>query len=153
LSASEKLSLFEGTPLGQYDSTQYRSIVGVLQYLTLTRLDISFAVNKVCQFLHAPTTVHWAPVKRILKYLKSSTPIGLKIHRSKSLLITGFLDTDWAGSLDDRRSTGGYAIFLSTNLVSWGDRKQNTVSHSSTEAKYKAVANATTVIMWIQTLM
>jgi histone deacetylase 1/2 len=59
LCTSEKLSRYEGTALGPKDATNYRSIVGALQYLTLTRPDISFAVNKVCQFLHAPTTVHW----------------------------------------------------------------------------------------------
>lgn len=72
LSTSEKLSAFEGTPLGVNDATRYQSIVGALQYLTLTRPDIAFSVNKVCQFLHAPTTVHWAAVKRILRYLKSN---------------------------------------------------------------------------------
>jgi hypothetical protein len=58
MSTSENLSIFEGTPLGHHDSTQYRSIVGALQYLTLTRPDISFVVNNVCQFLHTPTMVH-----------------------------------------------------------------------------------------------
>jgi hypothetical protein len=153
MSTSEKLSVFEGSPLGQHDSTQCRSIVGALQYLTLTSPDISFAVNKVCQFLHAPTTIHWAVVKRIFRYLKGSTQIGLMIARCKSLLITGFSDADWDGSLDDHRSIGGYAIFVGTNLVLWSARKQNTVSRSSAEAEYKAVANAMAKIVWIQTLM
>jgi histone deacetylase 1/2 len=55
--------------LGVHDATRYRSIVGALPYLTLTRPDIAYSVNKVCQFLHAPTTVHWATVKRIIRYL------------------------------------------------------------------------------------
>jgi hypothetical protein len=67
LSPSEKLSLLDGDPLCEADATKYRSVVGALQYLTLTRPDICFAVNKVCQFLHAPTTVHWSAVKRILR--------------------------------------------------------------------------------------
>jgi len=63
LSASEKLSIHEGVSLGTEDSTKYRSIVGALQYLTLTRPDLAFAVNKVCQFLHTPTSEHWTTVK------------------------------------------------------------------------------------------
>jgi hypothetical protein len=63
LSTSEKLSLHNGEPLGPEDSTQYRSIVGALQYLTLTRPDLSFVV-KVCQYLHSPTTDHWTAIKR-----------------------------------------------------------------------------------------
>jgi histone deacetylase 1/2 len=90
LSTSEKLSLHEGTVLGPKDATNYRSVVGALPYLTLTRPDISFAVNKVCQFLHAPTIVHWAAVKRILRYLQQSTKLGLKIGRSSSLLVVLF---------------------------------------------------------------
>jgi hypothetical protein len=94
MATGEKLFVLQGTPLGQQDSTKYRIIVSALQYLTLTKLDISFVVNKVCQFLHALTTVHWTVVKRILRYLKHSTCIGLKITKSKSLLVSGFLDAD-----------------------------------------------------------
>lgn len=87
LSVSEKLSVHEGDLLGPNDATQYRSVVGALQYLTLTWPDISFSVNKVCQFLHAPTTLHWAAVKCILRYLKHTAKLGIKITRSSSLHI------------------------------------------------------------------
>jgi histone deacetylase 1/2 len=153
LSTSEKLSLHEGSLLGPEDATKYRSIVGALQYLTLTRPDIAFSVNKVCQFLHAPTTVHWAAVKRILRYIKQNTQLGLNIHRSVSTLVSAFSDADWAGNVDDRKSTGGFAVFIGSNLVSWSARKQATVSRSSTESEYKAMANATAEIMWVQTLL
>jgi histone deacetylase 1/2 len=153
LSTTEKLSRFKGSVLGPKDATNYRNIVGALQYLTLTRPNISFAVNKVCQFLHAPITTHWAAVKRILRNLQQSTRVGLKISKSPSLLVSAFSDADWAGRLDDRRSTGGFVVFLGTNLVSWSARKQATVSRSSTEVEYKALANATAEVMWIQTLL
>jgi histone deacetylase 1/2 len=118
LSTSEKLSLHEGSLLGSNDATHYRSIVGASQYLTLTRPDIAYLVNKVCQFLHAPTTVHWTVVKRILRYLKQCTKLGLKIHKSSSTLVSAFLDADWVGSIDDRRFAGGLCSFLGSNLVS-----------------------------------
>lgn len=60
LSASEKLTKHEGDLLGPEKSARYRSIVGALQYITLTRPDLSFSVNKVCQYLHSPTSVHWS---------------------------------------------------------------------------------------------
>jgi len=103
LSPSKKLSIESGDKLGPDDSTKYRSMVGALQYLTLTRPDIAFAVNKVCQFLHAPTTVHWSAVKRILRYVSGTINLGLHIRRSKSMLVSAFSDADWAGCIDDRR--------------------------------------------------
>lgn len=139
--------------LGPEDSTCYRSVVGALQYLTLTRPDIAFAVNKVCQYLHAPTTTHWSAVKRILRYVKGTIALGHKIKRSSSMLVSAFSDADWAGCADDRRSTGGFAVFLGNNLISWSARKQPTVSRSSTEAEYKALANAAAEMIWVQKIL
>ena len=123
LSSTEKLSCFEGIALGSEDGTKYRSIVGALQYLTLTRPDLSYSVNKVCQFLHAPTTNHWTAVKRILRYIKHTIDWGFRIRKSNTTLASAFSDADWAGSVDDRRSTGGFAVFLGDNLISWSARK------------------------------
>jgi hypothetical protein len=123
LATGGKVASYIGTLLGQNDATQYRSIVGALQYLTLTQSDLAFAANKVCQFLHAPIDEHWAAVKRILRYLKGCIKLGLKITKNSSLLVSAFSDADWAGCLNDRRSTGGYVVFLGTNLVSWSARK------------------------------
>jgi hypothetical protein len=69
MTVSGKLSAHDGVILQPQDVTKYRSVVGALQYLTLTRPDLLFPVNKVCQFLYQPTTIHWTAVKRILRYL------------------------------------------------------------------------------------
>ena len=85
--------------------------------------------------------------------MSGTIKLGLKIKRSNSTLVSAFSDADWVGCVDDRRSTGGFAVFLGGNLISWMARKQATVSRSSTEAEYKALANATAEMMWVQKLL
>jgi histone deacetylase 1/2 len=106
LSTSEKLTVDIGDPLDDMIATRYRSIVGDLQYLTLTRPDLSFAVNKVCQYLHRPTSVHYTAVKQILRYISGTIGYGLKFVKSSSSMVSAFSNADWAGCFDDRRSTG-----------------------------------------------
>jgi hypothetical protein len=67
--------------------------------------------------------------------------------------VSAFSDADWAGSIDDKKSTGGFTVFLGSNLVSWQAKKQPTVSKSSTEVEYKSLANATAEVMWVQSLL
>jgi histone deacetylase 1/2 len=116
---SNKLSATDGTLLSIDDSTRYRSIVGGLQYRTMTRPDLSFAVNKVCQYLHVPRCTHWSAVKRILWYIKATVSHDLLLRSATTSpdLLSAFSDADWAGNSDDRRSTGGYEIFYGGNLV------------------------------------
>jgi histone deacetylase 1/2 len=97
---SERLARDTEARLGTEDSFQYRSVVGSLEYLTLTRSDISFAVNKVCQFLSQPIEVHWEEVKRVLRYVKGTVDTGLRFCRLSLLDISIFTD-DWAKCVDD----------------------------------------------------
>ncbi|KAJ9542144.1 hypothetical protein OSB04_028650 [Centaurea solstitialis] len=111
-----------------YDNpTHYRSLVGAIQYLTITRPDISYAVNQVSQFLQAPTHSHYQSVKRILCYVKGTLSFGLTFSRHQSTALLGYSDADWARCLETRRSTYGYSIFLGGNLVSWSAKKQPTL--------------------------
>ncbi|KAJ4744580.1 polyprotein [Rhynchospora pubera] len=135
------------------DPHLFRSVVGALQYATLTRPDLSFAVNKVSQYMHNPTINHWSAVKRILRYLCGTLNSGLFIHADSSFDLHAYSDADWAGSQDDRRSTSGFCIFLGKNIISWSAKKQPTVSRSSTEAEYRSLALTCTEILWLQYLM
>ncbi|XP_019157304.1 PREDICTED: uncharacterized protein LOC109153871 [Ipomoea nil] len=133
--------------------TQYRRIVGALQYLTITRLDLAYAVNRLCQFMHTPTTEHWGLVKRVLRYIKGTLDYGLRLTPSSSSGIHAFSDSDWAGCPIDRKSTSGFAVYLGSNLISWLSKKQRTVARSSTEAEYKALADVFAEVTWVVSLL
>ncbi|XP_019189506.1 PREDICTED: uncharacterized protein LOC109183902 [Ipomoea nil] len=133
--------------------TQYRRLVGALQYLTITRPDLSYAVNRLSQFMHTPTADHWALLKRVLRYVKGTATHGLRLTTSVSADIHAYSDSDWAGCPIDRKSTSGYAVFLGTNLVSWVSHKQRTVARSSTEAEYKGLADVAAEVTWIASLL
>ena len=138
------------------DPTLYRSIVGALQYATITRPEISFSVNKVCQYMWDPSELHWAEVKRILRYLAGTINFGLKFHppfTGPPFELHAFCDADWASDPDDRRSTSGAAIFFGSNLVSWWSKKQSVVARSSTEVEYRSLALTTAEVTWIKYLL
>ncbi|XP_021971970.1 uncharacterized mitochondrial protein AtMg00810-like [Helianthus annuus] len=141
----------DGQPFS--DPTLYRPIVGALQYLTITCPDLSYAVNQACQFLHAPTEQNYQLVKRILRYVKGTISHGLVFQRPRFTSILGYSDADWARCIETRRSTYGYSIFLGGNLVSWSAKKQPTVSRSSCESEYRAMANTAAEIVWITHLL
>lgn len=136
-----------------FNPQEYRSIVGVLQYITVTRPEIAFSVNKVSQFLLCPLDTHLKAVKRILRYLRRPLNYGITLRSSPHLSLIGFSDADWGNDPDDRRSMTGFCIFLGSNIVSWSSKKQHTISRSSMEAEYRGLANATTEIVWIQSLL
>jgi len=122
--------------------TEYRRIIGSLQYLTLTRPDIQFAVNKMAQYMASPKPVHWTAMKKILRYLSGTPKLGITLSKVKNFSITGYCDSDWGGDKGDRKSQTGVLIYLGDTLVNWISRKQSTVARSSTEAEYRAIATA-----------
>nr|XP_020194543.1 uncharacterized mitochondrial protein AtMg00810-like [Aegilops tauschii subsp. strangulata] len=100
-----KLSATDGSPAS--DATFYRSIVGALQHLTLTRPVIQYVVQQVCLHMHAPRYVHLAAVKRILRYVYGTMDLGVTLHASADTALTAYSDADWAGCPDIHRSTLG----------------------------------------------
>ncbi|XP_068636152.1 secreted RxLR effector protein 161-like [Aristolochia californica] len=134
--------------------TLYRSLVGALQYLTITRPDIAHAVNSVSQFLHSPTDDHFLVVKRILRYVKGTLHFGLTFRPSASPgSLVAYSDAHRARCPDTRRSTSGYSIYLGDNLVSWTAKKQPTVFCSSCVFEYCALALATVKLLWLTHLL
>lgn len=139
MATSPKLSLNSGTPLS--DPTTYRATVGSLQYLALTRPDISYAVNRLSQYMHIPTSEHWQAAKRLLRYLAGTSSHGIFFHRRNNNNLHTFSDADWAGDPDDYVSTQAYIVYLGKNPISWSSKKQKGMARSSTEAEYRSVAN------------
>ncbi|KAL3634153.1 hypothetical protein CASFOL_021207 [Castilleja foliolosa] len=149
--STPQLSKYSGCPVK--DAMMYRSLVGALHYVTITRPEICYAVNKVSQYMSNPLEPHLKAVKRILRYLAGTINYGLNFVKPKNINVTGFSDSDWAADLDDRRSTTGYCVYVGGNLIAWSSKKQQSVSKSSTEAEYRSLALITSEIMWIGHLL
>jgi hypothetical protein len=128
-------------------------MVGILNYLITTRPDISYFVIVLSQFMAKPHESHWNAAKAILMYLKGTLDYGIKYTDAYNFELTSYSDSDWAGNLDDRRSTTGYVFSIGSGVVSWSSKKQPTVSLSSTEAEYKALCAATCEVVWLRRLL
>ena len=135
------------------DSASFRSLVGKLLYVTVTRPDISLAVSKISQFMDKPTKVHWDAAMMVLRYLKSSPGKGLLFKRNPSLDVVAYTDADYAGSVEDRKSTSGFCVFVGGNLVTWRSKKQTVVARSSAESEYRAMAQTAAEIMWVKSVL
>ncbi|XP_019431575.1 PREDICTED: uncharacterized protein LOC109338736 [Lupinus angustifolius] len=144
---SSKLQISLGETLK--DPTPYRRLIGKLLYLTHTRPDISFVVGCLSQFLNIPTNLHHQAAFKILRYLKNSPAQGLYFPTHNPTTIKGYSDSDWGACLDTQRSITGWRFFLGSALISWKSKRQNTVSRSSTEAEYRALAMASCEAQWL----
>eukprot|EP00257_Ricinus_communis_P018006 XP_015576586.1 uncharacterized protein LOC107261482 [Ricinus communis] len=146
-----RLNLEDGDSLG--DIGHYQRLVEKLIYLTVTRPDISYAVNMISQFMHAPRTLHLDAVDRILRYLKGTPGQGIWMkNNNNTITVTGFSDADWVGSCE-RKSTSGFCTFVEGNLVTWKSKKQSVTARSSAEAEYRVMASTASELIWIKQVL
>lgn len=151
MTTTTSLSMNDGTTF--VDLEEFKKIIGSLQYLLITHLDISFAVNKLAQHMHKPSSMHLLALKRVLRYLKEIMEKGIRISRSKVIKLTVFTDFDWAEDRDDRTSTSAFIIYLWRTPISWSSKKQKTVARSSTEVEYREIALVVSKLCLIQSLL
>ncbi|CAL2251278.1 unnamed protein product [Prunus armeniaca] len=148
LVATKKLVKDDGS--GAASEEQYRSIVGSLLYLTATRPDIMYASSLLARFMHCPTNKHYGTAKRVLRYVKGTLDYGLEYVKGRNAMLIGFCDSDWGGSIDDSKSTSGYAFSFGSGVFSWASVKQNCVALSTAEAEYISASEATAQAIWLR---
>ncbi|XP_059067506.1 secreted RxLR effector protein 161-like [Cryptomeria japonica] len=126
-----------------FDSTILRKLDASLMYLTTTRLDIMYEVSLIYRFMDAPKNSHWQARKRLLRYIVGTMNHGILYSTSDDFQLVGYLDSDFVRSINDIKSTSGYAFHLGTCVVAWASKKQPIVTISSTKVEYVARTSAT----------
>ncbi|XP_059301811.1 uncharacterized mitochondrial protein AtMg00810-like [Lycium ferocissimum] len=132
------------------DPTLFQKLVGILNYLTITQLDISSAVQRVSQFMQAPYHLDLVVVRHIIRYVLGTSTRGLFFPSGSLIRLDAFSDSDWAGCPNTRRSVTGWCMFLGDSLISWKSKKQARVSKSSTESEYRVMYAACSEIVWLR---
>jgi hypothetical protein len=149
-----RLKLIKSSTAPSVDATEFRRIVGALQYLVNTRPDLAYTVGYVSRFMEKPTTEHQAAVKHVLHYVAGTVDFGCQYKRERGAgSLVRFSDSDLAGDVDTRKSTTGVLFFLGRNLITWQSQKQKVVALSSCEAEYIAATTATCQDVWLACLL
>jgi hypothetical protein len=151
MNLKEKFSKNDGT--NKADEGQYRSLIGCLMYLTVTRSDIAFAVSLLSRFMHCASELHLQAAKRIVRYVKGTISYGIKYSHLQNFMLHGYSDSDWAGSVDDMKSTSGYCFSFGSGMFSWCSRKQDNVAQSTAQVEYAAATAAVNQAIWIRKIL
>ncbi|KAL4342059.1 hypothetical protein GQ457_08G024400 [Hibiscus cannabinus] len=151
LPSNLKLSKNDGEKL--CDPSTFRSIFESLLYMTATRPDLMFPATLLSRFLISPTDVHLGVAKRVLRYVKSTLGEGLNYLKMDNVVLTGYFDSDWAGSLDDMKSTSLYVFNLGSGAICWSSKKQQVMAQSTTEVEYIIAASVANQAIWLRNLL
>lgn len=135
------------------DPTVYRKLVGKLNYLVNTRIDIAYSVQHLIQFLQTPREPYYKAALHVLRYLKNDPTLVVYLSNNPSHAISAYCDSDWAACPDSRRSVSSFIVFLRDNPISWKSKKQRTVSLSSVEAEYRSIRKVVGEIVWLERLL
>ncbi|XP_031277705.1 secreted RxLR effector protein 161-like [Pistacia vera] len=135
------------------DPSMFRRMVGRLLYLTMTRPDISFAIQNLSQHMQTPKQSHLEAALRVIRYMKKEPALGLIMSAKSTKDLTAFCDSDWASCAVSRKSVSGYCIKMGDSLLSWKSKKQNTIARSSAEAEYRSMAGTVAEIVWLTGLL
>ncbi|KAJ4707148.1 Retrovirus-related Pol polyprotein from transposon TNT 1-94 [Melia azedarach] len=151
LIVNQKLTKFDGDT--KADAFRYRSLVGSLLYLSATRSDIMFATSLLSRFMQNPSQVHFGAGRRVLRYLKGTHDLGILFKPEAELNLFGYVDSDWAGCIDDGKSTSGYAFSVGSGMFSWCSKKQDVVAQSTAEAEFIAAAAGANQCIWLRKML
>ena len=134
---------------------KYRNLIGALLYISSnTRPDISYSVNYLSRYQNSYNETHWKYALRILKYLYLTKDLNLHYEKNENCdTITCYVDADWAGDNNDRKSTTGYVIKMYGNVIDWKSRKQKCITKASTYAEYVALSEVVSEIKYIRELV
>lgn len=151
MSTSDKITKdFEGAGV---DSPYYRSIIGSFLYFTASIPDNSFSVGVCARYQATPKESHFKACKRIIRYIHRTTEFELWYPFDTTSKITGYLDVDWAGDVEDRKSTTRGCFYICNSFISWHNRKQNFISLSTAKAEYIATGSGCTQHLWIKQML
>ncbi|XP_059073580.1 secreted RxLR effector protein 161-like [Cryptomeria japonica] len=132
------------------DQTLYKSMIGSLLYLTASRLNIVQAICMVARFQETPKQSHVNAVRRIFRYLQGTLTHDLWYPKKGDFTLQGYAAVDWVGCIDDRKSTSGGDFFFGERLVSWNNKKQDSISLSMTKVEYMIAATCCPQVLWMK---
>ena len=158
LAEKQKFTNFAQTDKPDIDNTTYRSLVGSLNYLALsTRPDLSQVAHALSSFLEVPKMEHWVAAKHVARYLKGTKDFNLTFRKATSVddNLAGYSDSDWAGNIDNRKSTTGFCFNMCNNSgsISWASKVQNSIATSPAEAEVYACVSAAQELVYLKGIL